>query len=364
MKDIHFPLFKTKMDSTSSPQADTARRFNLNDPEERRVYFTEKAGPEIEKLQKFVNDNTFIGYLLGKKNSGKGTYSKLFMDAVSREKVGHVSVGDIVRGVHEALSDETERKNLVEFLEKHYRGFHTIEETIDLIKSRSTEKLLSSELILALLEYEVSRRPRQSIFVDGFPRGMDQIGYALYLKKLLGFRNDPDFFIFINVPESVIDERIKYRVICPLCKTPRSIKLLATKEVGWDEESRTFYLKCDTPECHGERMVAKEGDELGIGPIRERLETDDQIFKLLMGLQGVPKVYLRNSIPVAEASKYVDEYELTPEYVYTRDAATGKIAISEKPWIINDDDGVPSYSLLPPAIVVSLIKQVAQVLGL
>jgi adenylate kinase family enzyme len=357
MKDPNFPLFKTKTDGIT-------RRFNLNDPEERREYFMQKAGTEIEKLQKYVDDKTFIGYLLGKKNSGKGTYSKLFMEAVSREKVGHVSVGDIVRDVHEALSDAKEKKQFIEFLEQHYRGFHTIEETIDLIEGRSTEKLLSSELILTLLEYEVGRRPRQSIFIDGFPRGMDQIGYALYLKKLLGFRNDPDFFIFINVPESVIDERIKYRVICPLCKTPRNTKLLATKEVGWDEGTKTFYLKCDNPECHNERMVAKEGDELGIGPIRSRLETDDQIFKLLMGLQGVPKVYLRNSIPVSQAGEYVDEYELTPEYVYTRDAATGKITTSEKPWIIKDDDGAPSYSLLPPAIVVSLIKQVAQVLGL
>ncbi|GAH66819.1 unnamed protein product, partial [marine sediment metagenome] len=38
--------------------------------------------------------------------------------------------------------------------------------------------------------------------------------------------------------------------------------------------------------------------------------------------------------------------------------------IIEKPWQILDDRGIPSYSLLPPPVVVSLIKQIAEVLSL
>ena len=39
---------------------------------------------------------------------------------------------------------------------------------------------------------------------------------------------------------------------------------------------------------------------------------------------------------------------------------TGKITTIEKPWVIKDDNGAPSYSLLPPAVVVGLIDQVCK----
>ena len=76
------------------------------------------------------------------------------------------------------------------------------------------------------------------------------------------------------------------------------------------------------------------------------------------GLQGIPKVYLRNSLPAKTALDYVDDYEITPGYEYERDAATGAIKTIEKPWTINDDNGVSSYSLLPPAVVAGLDKSI------
>jgi hypothetical protein len=51
-------------------------------------------------------------------------------------------------------------------------------------------------------------------------------------------------------------------------------------------------------------------------------------------------------------------------YDYEWDAAAKKINIIEKPWVVNDDQGVPSYSLQAPAVAVSLIKQLAQTLGI
>jgi hypothetical protein len=110
-------------------------------------------------------------------------------------------------------------------------------------------------------------------------------------------------------------------------------------------------------------MLPKEGDELGIEPIRARLEADDQVFKQLLGLKGIPKVYLRNSVPADKAKDYIDDYEITPGYDYERDSVTGKINTIEKPWVIKDDNGVPSYSLLPPAVVAGLIDQVAKILS-
>lgn len=357
MKNLEFPIFKTKIDGLN-------QKFNLNDPAERKKYFAAKAGPEIEKIRKYLENNTFVGFLMGKKNSGKGTYSKLFMEAIGSDNIGHISIGDIIRDIHKALSSPEQKEELKKFLEKNYRGFHNLDEIINSIENRSQSALIPTELVLALLKYEISKRPRQAIFIDGFPRGLDQINYSLVLKDLLGYREDPDFFVFINLPETIIDERIKFRVICPICKTPRSLKLLATKEVGYDEQSNQFYLMCDNPPCNKAKMVSKEGDELGIEPIRARLETDDQIFRQLLQLQGIPKVYLRNSLPVAKVGEFVDDYELTPEYGYELDKTAGKVKIIEKPWTVKDDEGVESYSLLPPAIVVAMIKQIAKVLGL
>jgi len=77
----------------------------------------------------------------------------------------------------------------------------------------------------------------------------------------------------------------------------------------------------------------------------------------------LPKILLRNSIPVSEAKKLVDDYEITPEYVFHRDKGSkGKVKVEEKPWVIKDDQGVPSYSLLPQAVVVSFLKQFADLL--
>ena len=64
---MNFPIFKTKIGSIDNQE----KVFNLSDPRERKQYFELKAGPEIKKIRDYLKDNTFIAYLLGKKNSGK-----------------------------------------------------------------------------------------------------------------------------------------------------------------------------------------------------------------------------------------------------------------------------------------------------
>jgi adenylate kinase family enzyme len=354
---MQFPICKTKM-------AGTDQKFDLNDLADRKKYFEFKAGPELARLREYLKSNTFIAYLLGKKNSGKGTYSKLFMEAIGEANIGHLAVGDIVRDIHKNLENEESKKNFLDFLAKNYRGFHSVEETIDLIMGRNQSTLISTELIIALIKYEISKRPKQAVFFDGFPRAHDQINYSLYLKELIGYRDDPDFFVFINVPNNIIDERIKFRVICPICHTPRSMKLLATKDVGYDKETKSFYLMCDNPACNKARMVPKEGDELGIEPIRERLEIDNQIFEKLLTLTGIPKIYLRNSVPKTEVEANVDDYEITPQYNYELDDATGQVKVIESAYLVKDDEGIESISLMPAAVVVSFIKQLVEVLGI
>lgn len=356
MKDIQFPLFKTKIEGKTG-------RFNLLDPKERRAYLELKAGPEIEKLREYLKGNSFVAYLLGKKNSGKGTYSKMFAEIIGKEMVFHFSIGDMMREIGKELGDKKRRKELVSFLEERYRGWIPLEEAISSLEKRDTKTLtVPTELLLSLVEREISKREKKTILIDGFPRNLDQISFSLFFRDLIGYRDDPDIFILIDVPESVVDERIKYRRVCPICKTPQSLKLYPTKKAGYD--GKDFYLICDNPGCRGVKLVQKEGDELGIEPIRKRLETEEKLIKQAFSIYGIPKVLLRNSVPVEKASLYIDDYEITPEYNYQWIAEESRVIIKEKPWQVLDDNGVPSFSLLPAPVVVSLIKQMVDVLNL
>jgi len=354
MKDTNFPLFKTK--------SEKYKKFDLTDVKERGAYFEYKCGAEIEKLRRYLKNNTFIAYLMGKKSSGKGTYAKMFAEVVDPDKIAHFSIGDMVRSFDDVIKDQQKRKQIVAFLEKNYRGRMPLDQIMKSWDNRSTKTLLPTELILALVKKEISKLGRKAIFIDGFPRELDQVSYSLYFRDLINYRDDPDVFVLIDVPNSVIDERIKFRVVCPLCQTSRNLKLLTTKKVEY--ENGKFYLICDNPLCQGARMVTKEGDEQGIEPIKERLNKDEILIKEAFNLQGIPKILLRNSIPIDKTKKFADDYEITPEYIYTFEEKTKKVITLEKPWEIKDDDGILSNSLMPPPVVVSLIKQLTYVLSL
>ena len=353
-----FPLQKTKVEGVE-------RKFNLSDLDERKEYFEAKVGGDIEKLKKYFADGkTFIAYFLGKKNAGKGTYTKLLMEIFGKDKIGHISVGDVVRDVHAAMEDENEKKELLSYLHKNYRGYISPEQGIEALLGRDTKTLLPDEFIMTLVKREIDKMDRKSLFIDGFPRNFDQISYSLFFKELIDYRKDPDIFLAIDIPEAVIDERMKYRVVCPICHTPRNLKLLATKEVGFDEEEKKFFLKCDNPECENVRMVAKEGDNMGIESLRDRLEMDDKLINKVFSLHGVMKGMVRNAVPASVAKETVDDYEITPEFYYERDEKTGEIKTLERPFTVKDDEGVEVYSLMAPAVVVSLVKQLVKTLGL
>ncbi len=354
MKEVEFPIFKTKVEND--------RRFDLSDPKGREEYFNFKAGKEIEEIRSYLEESAFIIYLLGKKSAGKGTYSKMFAEVVDPEKIDHFSIGDMIRSVDKELGDEKKEAELRKFLEENYRGWSSIDEVMNILKGRSTKTLIPTEVILTLVKREIAKRGRKVIFIDGFPRDMDQISYSLFFRDLIGYRDDADFFALIDVPEQVIDERIKWRKICPKCDTSRNLKLLPTSKIEYDKETEEFHLLCDNPSCEGGRMVGKEGDEEGIEPIKERLAMDEKLIKQAFDLYGVPKILLRNSVPVEKAEEYVSEYELTPEYRYKWNEEKGEVEVEETPWTIKDENGVESYSLMAPPVVVSFIKQLADIL--
>ena len=361
---MEFPIFKTKTEGGG--------KFNLIDPAELKDYFQFKAGPEIEKIRNYLKDSSFVVYLLGKKNSGKGTYSKMFANAVAPDKIEHFSVGDMVRNIDEELKDPERRRDLIGFLEKNYRGRFSLDEIIASLENRSTQKLLPTELILALTKRELGQKAKKAIFIDGFPRELDQVSYSLFFRDLIGYREDPDIFVLIDLPTSVIDARIKYRRICPFCKTSRNFRLLPTSKISYDKGKNEFYLMCDNADCLASRdllkgdkevaLVQKEGDALGTEPIKDRLALDKKLIEMAFSLYGIPKVLLRNTVPVKDAPESINEYEITPQYDYIWDDKKNKVIVKESPWVIQDDDGIDSYSLLPAPVTVSLIKQIAEVL--
>jgi adenylate kinase family enzyme len=356
MKNLEFPIIGTKVKGLN-------KKFDLESPAGRSKYFEAKAGDEIKHIKEYLGENTFIGYFLGKKGSGKGTYSKLFTEIFGEEKLAHVSIGDIVRDVHKKLETKKGRKEIEDYLNNNYRGYISVKEGIDAILSRSQERVsVPNEVMLSLIEREIDNYQGKALFIDGFPRTLDQVSYSLFFRDLMGYREDPDFFILIDIPERVIEERIKYRRVCPKCQTSRNLMLLVTSKVEYDAESKGYYLVCDNPDCEGARMVAKEGDEKGLEPIRGRLNNDEELIKTAFKLHGIPKILARNHVPVAEADEHFDKYELTPRYNFKL-KKDGSVKVEEDRWTVKDDNGVECYSLLAPPVVVSMLKQLVEVLS-
>jgi adenylate kinase family enzyme len=284
----------------------------------------------------------------------------MFTEIFGEDKVATVSVGDLIREVDDWQAFQKTAK--YQRMKKYYRGYVSFEDAVKAHLARSTSALLPTEFVLALIKAHIDDLSGKAIFIDGLPREMDQVSYSLYFRDLINYRDDPDMFILIDIPESVIATRIKSRVICPKCKTSRSIKVLITSKVGYDQKTKEFYLLCDNSACSGARMVAKEGDDLGIAPIKARLKKDEDILRKAFELHGVSKVFLRNHVPASEAKKYFDDYELSPEYIFKWNPSKKRVEVAEKPWTVKDDNGVKSYSLLAPAVIVSMVKQMAEIL--
>ena len=147
----------------------------------------------------------------------------------------------------------------------------------------------------------------------------------------------------------------------PLGVLSLSAYLKKNTKIDFDEKSGKYYLLCDSPRCSGgHRMLPKEGDNLGIGPIRGRLDKDEEILRKAFALHGIPKILLRNHVSLAESKELFDDYEITPEYSFER--KNGIIKTVEKPWSIKDDSGVESVSLLSAPVVIALLKQLAEIL--
>lgn len=373
-----FPYFNSK-------ELSSGKKYNLIDPAERLQYFHDKSGKKIEELKLYLDNNSFIGYLLAKKQAGKGVYSKMVEEILGPERFAHISVGDLVREAHKQVETEEGLAQLKKEVIKDYRGFISLEEAIVALKNRTQDKVsIPTEFLLALLKRKMRTVGRKALLIDGLPRTADQISYSLFFRDLINFRDDPDFFVFIEVPREVIEVRMKGRVVCPICQTSRNIYINPTTFVKYDKEIQEYYFLCNNKNCEGygkERYVVKEGDAAGIKSIEKRMEQDQELINLAMQLQGIPKVLIRSSYPLKTAENYLEDYEIQPIYSYeggkgedgaggnvdgaigSSDAACAgdEVKLSQKPWVFKDDNGEDCCTMYAAVYALNLINQIYDV---
>jgi len=341
--------------------SNSGKTYDLDSIAERRLYYQEKVGQEIEFLRDYFRKNTFLACWLAPKQAGKGTYMNGLKEIFGMDMFTHISVGDVVRAADVEFQEKGKKSEVYRYAKQNYRGDLYLEEAFDALTGRSTKDLVPTELVMSFLRLAIQKNEKKTLFIDGFPRNLDQVSYSLFFRELVNYRNDPDLFILINAPLAVLDERMKQRRTCSKCGNARNMALLPTKEVGYDAEKKEYYLICDLTGCKGGRMVTKEGDYLGIETIKDRVLLDLDVMKRARKLYGIPKIELYNSLEKEKALEYSDKYEFTAACWYQHDAQ-GKVTITKKPWEVKDGNK-KYFSLLPAAVVTQLVKQLARVLG-
>ncbi len=348
--EVDYTYVKTKVDRY--------KEFDLTKPSQRKLYFNQRVGEEIEQLREFLKKNSFIGYFAAPKMAGKGTYTKMLIEVIGEEYFDTVSVGDLVREADKEFNNQGKDSDLYQYMVQNYRGAISLEEIFDSLVNRSVATLLPTELILTLIKRRIDELDKKTIFIDGFPRKVDQVSYSLYFRDLVNYRDDPDLFILINIPVKIIDDRMKTRRICPVCKLSRSLQFNPTSIV--EHENGEVYLFCDNLNCKGdhEKLITKEGDEKGLENIKERVINDLELMKLVRKMYGIPKIEIYNAIEASKVKDLVEDYELTKSYRY--EVKDDKVKTIKEPYKVAVQ-GREYYSLRPEPVVVQLIKQLFEV---
>ena len=357
-----------KFDYYNSKKLSNGKSYILTDPAERRQYFEAKLGSKIDEVKEFLDHNSFVGYLLAKKQAGKGTYSKMIEEILGPERFAHISVGDVIRDFHMKLENSSDISDVLTYLKAHYRGFISIEDSLEAIKNRTTDKVsVPAELILSLLKMEIDKLGRKGLFIDGLPRTLDQISYSLYFRDLINYRDDPDFFLMINISNELIDIRMKNRVICPVCHTSKSRILSPTTNVKYDSSDKQIKFLCDNSLCSGygiAEYVTKEGDEQGIDSIVERIRSDEELMYKSLNLHGIPKILVESSIPAEIVHDYLEDYEIQPAYKFGVRGETGKetVEITTSPLTYKNEEGEECCTMYAATYTLNIFDQLHKIL--
>ncbi len=168
-----------------------------------------------------------IVILLGAPGSGKGTVAGFL--AAGDGSLKHVSSGDLLRGaVAQGTDAGREAKAYME-----------------------SGRLVPDALIATMIKDVVAATTGdETMLLDGFPRNLAQAkildGMGAPLKKA----------VLIDVPDSIIQDRIAGRRTCPQCKAGYHVKNLPPKREGVCDKcgAQLVVRKDDNPETVADRL--------------------------------------------------------------------------------------------------------------
>ena len=169
-----------------------------------------------------------IVILLGAPGSGKGTVAAKL--ASENANLKHVSSGDLLRG---DVAKGTEAG-------KAAKGY------------MDAGKLVPDELIAAMIKDVIAESSGDvTMLLDGFPRNVAQ---AEILEKTGA---EIRSVVLLDVPDSIIQDRIAGRRTCPKCKAGYHVKALPPKVEGKCDKCGADLVirKDDNPETVKDRLV-------------------------------------------------------------------------------------------------------------
>jgi adenylate kinase len=179
--------------------------------------------------------------IFGPPGSGKGTYASRLMNKLG---IPHVSTGDLVR-------DEIRNKTaLGKKIEKY----------------SSSGTLVPDEVITEILKKRLAPELLKGFILEGYPR---TVGQAKELDKI----TKVDVVVNLDVPDSVIVDRLSSRLQCRTCGAIYNSKTMPPKLAGkCDKDGGELFRRVDDqPEVIRERLkVYQESSEPVIGFYRSK----------------------------------------------------------------------------------------------
>ena len=174
--------------------------------------------------------------LFGAPGSGKGTQAVMLAKELSLKKI---SLGDILR--EEVKKESSLGQEVKSYMEKGL--------------------LVPDELVSRVIEESIDSK---DFILDGYPRNLAQ---AQKLEEILKKKNtDMDVFVYLNVDEQTIVDRLSKRRICRVCNANYHLENMPSKEEGICDScgAELAQRKDDTPDVIRKRweVFSKASQEI------------------------------------------------------------------------------------------------------
>lgn len=198
-----------------------------------------------------------VKILFGKPGAGKGTRFGALED---RDRFEQISVGNLLRA---AVKNGTE-------LGRQAKSF------------MDSGALVPDSLIINLVIEAIESSDKNDLVLDGFPRTVGQ-AYAMLAADIL-----PSMVLVLDLPDEVVIQRSRDRVVCPQCGQPYTLNDFHPPKVAGI---------CD--DC-GSELIRRKDDEEAV--VRERLNVfSTETFPVLQVLSdaGIAVHTIDNTQPDA-----------------------------------------------------------------